>query len=82
MMNKIPYEHIPTEMVDEIRLLIRIHLSSCGVDMNDQETDLRFTLGMTGLAKDIACRIIDKHEDNIRYKRYKKIFTQLKKKKK
>ena len=79
-MNKIPYEHIPTNMVDEIRLLVTLHLKSCGVNMEDPETNFQYTLGMTGLSRDIACRIIGKHEDNIRYKRYKKIFAELKKK--
>ena len=77
-MNKIPYEHIPTDMVDEIKLLIHLHLKACGVNMDDPLTNFQFTLGMTGLGRDIACRVIGKHEDNVRYKRYKKIFKKKK----
>ena len=71
-MNKLKYEEIPKDIIDEINLLIRIHLRSCGVDMDEPETALRFILGITDLSREIAKRTIDRHEDNIRYKRYKK----------
>lgn len=71
-MNKLEYDDIPRDIIEQSNLLIRLHLIHCGVDMDDPETALKFTLGLSGLSREIAKRTIDRHEDNIRYKRYKR----------